>query len=148
MNNLIKNSIKKPLQLLVVTVLLLLPACGSIRHHHERGLKGIQQHVLLDEAKLVDVSLPIGVVAYDLSTPKEEEKQDQVIFYEVDFSLRMLTDFYQLEMERLGWKELALFESADEVMLVHEKPRKICVIYLRTGSLHQQVTIFIGPRGG
>lgn len=156
---LVTTKIYKPLQFLAVTVLFLLPGCRKTSEYDKQ--RPVSSRVsLLDEAKLTDVSLPVGVVAYDVSTATALEKHNLVVSYEANFAREMLVEFYQLEMERLGWKEGAVFEAlpfdvhstsgsvshSAEVMLVFEKPRKLCVISIRSQGSGQLVMIFSGPR--
>jgi hypothetical protein len=98
-----------------------------------------------DETKLVEISLPIHVIAYDLT----KNPQQTVVSYRANYSITMLHDFYSFDMERLGWRELTSFEATDERMvLLFEKPLKWCVVTIeRHGESEQaDVTIYLGPK--
>jgi len=98
-----------------------------------------------DETKLVEVSLPIHVVAYDLT----KDPQQTVVSYRANYSITMLHDFYSFDMERLGWHELTSFEATDERMvLLFEKPLKWCVIVMQRLAAGEQsdITVYLGPK--
>jgi hypothetical protein len=106
----------------------------------------------LNEAKLHDVSLPVGVTAYDMTVASEADDMSQekgsetIAFYETNFSETMLREFYQMDMERLGWREVQTFISADESLLLYETPRKIAAISIRPYHNNRGVVIFVGQR--
>lgn len=140
-----------------LSLLVLMPGCKKSNMRPQRPAYAQE----LNEAKLHDVSLPVGVKAYDMTQHDEIEKQgaETIAFYETDFSETMLREFYQMDMERLGWKEVETFVSVEESLLLYETPRKIAAISIRphTGCIvasqmsqkaHDKrgVFIFVGQR--
>lgn len=138
-----KNFVHRTL-LSSVGFLILFPGC---KKSGMRSYRPTYAHEL-DEAKLHDVSLPVGTRAYDMSQHDEAEKQgvETIAFYETDFSETMLREFYQMDMERLGWKEVESFISIEESLLLYETPRKIAAISIRPHAQKRDVYIFVGPR--
>lgn len=128
--------------LMFIGMLGFLPAClfrneSNSAHpgriYPERQTKGKMQP-FIDEAKLVDVPLPLRVVPYTLESVNPE---NMMLTFTSLQAREDLVVFYQLEMERLGWKKASVGNSASEGLLVFQKPRKLCVISFRPG--HQVV---------
>lgn len=141
----VSNLRSKLYRTIICLSLIFLPACKKYSSRPE--LPPHREARILNEAKLVDVSLPVGVIAYDMSQPESSDQGSETIaFYETDFSEEMLREFYQLDMERLGWKQVDLFISLEETLILYENPRKIAVISIRPYRHHQGVVIFLGPR--
>jgi len=92
---------------------------------------------------LVDVSLPVGASAYDISKSSEG---DIALSFVTDFSEKLLIDFYKLEMERLGWRNISAFSSTEESLLIYEKPHKICAISIRFYTKKRGVFVFVGQK--
>jgi len=81
------------------------------------------------EARSVDLAIPLG------ATPLEQyidctEDGDFCLAYASDMSLSELGDFFQKEMERLGWQKKAQYKQCEQ-LLIYEKPTKIVIISLR-----------------
>lgn len=81
------------------------------------------------EARSIDLAIPMGV------TPLEKyinctEDGDFCLAYASDMSLSDLSDFFQKEMERLGWQKKAQYEHHEQ-LIVYEKPGKIVIVSLR-----------------
>src|SRR5476649_1717658 len=95
---------KRIAQLAVICGLMVLPGCkkSGVR----ANLQASAYRHELNEAKLIDVSLPVGVTAYDMTRRDDsvEQGSETIAFYETGFSEDMLREFYQVDMERLGWK--------------------------------------------
>lgn len=48
---------------------------------------------------------------------------------ELDFAATAL--FYSHEMERLGWQQIVMFDSVDEVLFIFRKPERLCALSVR-----------------
>lgn len=80
------------------------------------------------EARLTDVPLVLD------ARPIKKQITDTVYSYQTQLDAQSLSQFYIREMERFGWRLLAQ-NKASEILLVFQKPVKICVISLcRSGS--------------
>ena len=89
-----------------------------------------QQRVVLyeREARLTDVPLVLD------AQPIKKKITDTVYSYQTQLDVQSLSQFYIREMERFGWRLLAQ-NRASEIVLIFQKPVKICVISLcRSGS--------------
>lgn len=91
------------------------------------------------EARAVDLAIPLGV------TPLEQyidctDDGDFCLAYASDMSLVDLADFFQKEMERLGWQKKAQYEQYEQ-LLIYEKPAKVVVISLRPSVKKSATTI-------
>lgn len=136
-------------QLAIVCGLMVLSGCKKTRVRSDLHTAPYRQE--LNEAKLVDVSVPVGVIAYDMTMQDDsvERGSETIAFYETDFSDTMLREFYQMDMERLGWKEVQTFISNEESLLLYETPRKIAAISIRPyATVRRGVVIFVSPRYG
>ena len=96
----------------------------------KRASKVISTHHLLQEARLMDIPVPLGV------EPKPELAGDAtvdqlVLGYVTELDMATLVVFYQREMERLGWQQLS-YVAGVEQLLVFSKPGKLCAINFRT----------------
>lgn len=120
--------------------ILVLPACYkkitkvASKNYYE------EQPLLTSQAHLADIPLPIQAKVHTLtgSTPESTG-----LVFSSTFTLQDLIKFYQFEMERLGWKELHLFSVTSEILLVFEKPQKMCTVSIRPDN---RVVIFFGNR--
>lgn len=133
------------LQIALISLLCVASGCKRTR---PTKLVSHKEQSRLQEAKLRDVSLPVGVAAYELMPlDTQREAGENMVTYETEFSAAMLRDFYSVDMERLGWKEVQPFVATDESCLVYETPRKIAVISIReSAGDNRSVMIFVGPR--
>jgi hypothetical protein len=69
--------------------------------------------------------------------------EDKVQFF-ISFTTRAtydeLKDLYRIEMEQLGWREVALFDhDAQQWLFMFEKPTKRCTIILRALNRSQRL---------
>jgi hypothetical protein len=93
------------------------------------------------QARLVDIPVPLEThpiaCSYTLS-------RTQFLFeYVSTLSARALLTSYRAEFERCGWQEKACFMT-DNVVLVFEKPQRMCVItYKSAGSKGQRITLLV-----
>ncbi len=124
----------------VSSLILLLPACykkiskQASKHYYD------EQPVLITEAHLTDIPLPVQVVTHTLSGSTHDSTG---LTFVSPFKFSDIIKFYQFEMERLGWKELQLFSVSSEMLLVFEKPQKFCTVSIRPDN---RVVIFFGTR--
>ena len=89
------------------------------------------------EARCIDIPIPLSarpIAEYFMQT----DAGAIGMAYESSLTLEAMQTFYQREMERSGWQELALHEGY-EVLLVYVKPKKICVISLRPAFKRSQL---------
>ena len=124
-----------------LALVVLLPACMKQRSA-QRSLHSYyqEQPELVHEAQYTDIPLPVQTRVHVItgSTP-----QSTGLTYVSIFSMTDLVRFYELEMERLGWKQLQLFSVESEILLVFEKPEKLCTVSIRPDN---RVVLFFGQR--
>lgn len=82
------------------------------------------------QAKLFDIPIPMQAVfqADDLG----DSADGLSINYSIILDQSAISCFYEREMERLGWQQLIENMSNNELLLVFNKPNKICVVSVRT----------------
>ena len=134
-------------KLVAGTVLLcFLPACDQGLDHLQARLRPAN----FNEARLVDISFPLGVELQELK--QKEENKSAPARYSVSFetgeTVEALFSFYQSEMERLGWQMISTFWLADKSLtLLFERPSKVALISVVTRSKKQLVTCHVSRRG-
>jgi hypothetical protein len=101
------------------------------------------------EAKLVNVPLPFGLKLLDQSVDNFYISDDQVVvgYTVTEHALIDIIEFYRVEMERFGWRQLISFNISESI-LVFERPGRICIISLRicnnNGCAMPQLWIYEG----
>ncbi len=131
---------KRTSNLAILGLIVVLPACYKklgkkpTLHHYDK------QPVLTQQAHLTDIPLPIQAEVRELHGATHTSSG---LTFVSTFCLADLVRFYELEMERLGWKELHLFSVESEVLLVFEKPERFCTVSIRPDN---RVVIFFGSR--
>ena len=127
--------------LLCMGLVLILPACVK-RRAAKHGLHSYyeEQPVLVHDAQYTDIPLPVQTTVHVITGSTARATG---LTYISLFASEDLIKFYELEMERLGWKQLQLFTIACEVLLVFEKPEKLCTISIRPDN---RVVLFFGQR--
>lgn len=93
--------------------------------------------VHIDEARLVDIPLPLGITGVQYEKNQKAQGIDcrvSATFPEALFDSLCL--FYEHEMELSGWCILKKWLSPGFCLLIFEKPQSICVISLNA-SLKQ-----------
>jgi hypothetical protein len=97
------------------------------------------------EAFFTDISLPLGLTGYQLKSPNNPDQH--IIDYYSSFTFTTIQDFYELDMERLGWRLLSKFETMDCVLLLFDKPQTWCIVtinaYLDAPNIASKATIFV-----
>jgi hypothetical protein len=93
------------------------------------------------EARLSDIAIPIKRV------PIKKLLSEYSYAYTTAESIEWLIDFYQREMERLGWELNGKIDGQDypgnEVTLVFNKPHKLTVVSIRQNGRKKSVHIAI-----
>jgi hypothetical protein len=84
------------------------------------------------EAKLHDIPTMVGSHLLVFENQQLPENQ-MVLAWASQFDQEMVTNFYNFEMENAGWKRVANIKGFENT-LVFQKPKKICIISLRTLS--------------
>lgn len=103
-----------------------------------------------EEARLIDIPMPLYDKWFSMAI-SEQTKQDSTIFgYRSPLSSSTIIDFYVYEMERLGWRQLALFQGA-ESLIQFESPTRFCSLSIRPSKLpskqiYTDVVVFIGQK--
>lgn len=111
---------------------LLCSGCGVKQQPIIRHEKFQEKEIIAKYAELPDT--PFQVVLDSIATIPYESDQIQM-FYTTTMKNQELIDFYQQQMERLGWDLLA--EShAQDCLLHYVKPTQICSILISQQRLH------------
>jgi hypothetical protein len=95
-----------------------------------------------DEARLIDIAFPVGIVLYNQDEYDSFSSHTCAVQFSSTTHHAALKQFYHYEMERLGWKSTGIFSTTDQVVLVFEKPHKMCVVTIKIGL----VELFVGPK--
>jgi uncharacterized lipoprotein YajG len=140
------------LRMLVIGIgLVMLAGCKKSSNTHSMSQKHASpsdNDVSHKDLPFTDVSLPLGVQR--LSWQKISNSTEQyVIHYVSSCTDAMLQDFYELDMERLGWRLLTSFSSKKDRQLIFDKPSSWCTISVSPSAEDENmltVLIFIGPK--
>lgn len=113
----------------IITSLGNLGCKKNLRFPPEEGyLARTSQSCEEDQALWTDISLPLGITLYQ---SKATDKAGQhVIDYYSSFPPLIIQDFYELDMERLGWRLLSKFETAARILLMFDKPQTWCIVII------------------
>jgi len=99
--------------------------------------------VVLKEAMLVDIPIPLYDERIMLPSSENTEGGTLVFGYKSPLSCQQASDFFVMQMERLGWEHLVTFESA-ELILQFESPDRYCTVIIKnSGSLHSSIFIYL-----
>lgn len=93
-------------------------------------------------SELVDVSLPLGAVVKEFNHLHD----CMMVVCECSQPLQDIADFYMRDNEQLGWRVMSQCTTERHASLVCEKPRRICVISMRTDYGRSVVDIHISNR--
>lgn len=110
-------------------VLLMLASCAR------QGVRPSSAQSRLYEAQLLDVSIPVGA--------QVEPVSEGVLKYQTALTFAQLTEFYHIDMERLGWQEALVSERPEELLLVYEKPVGRCILVARPRKNQLDVTLYM-----
>ncbi len=98
------------------------------------------------EAKHSDIPIPLNASPIPDYFNKDNKNTTAIMAYSIPISVQEVALFYTLEMERLGWQQVACFDS-EETLLSFEKPGHICTVSIRPctkkSRKNKQVELFI-----
>ncbi len=102
------------------------------------------------EAKLVDVPIPLYDERLSVEVSDSNRQDNTILGYRSSLTVTAIIDFYVHEMERLGWRQLALFQGT-ESLVQFESPERLCSISIRPSDIqlrqaHTDVVIFVGRK--
>ncbi len=97
------------------------------------------------EAKLYDVPVLMNAQLVQNINNSACVDESSLITYEVPIDYQHATNFYQEEMERLGWWQTNAFKGS-ESLLNFEKPNKYCSISIRPLKKISRIIIFMGQK--
>lgn len=115
-------------------------------HNNKISQKGKGAFIKQQEAKLIDVPIPLDVVPNPNYFSDISSGDDLLLGYIATTSPDDLVFFYIQEMERLGWKNRSMSIGAVESLLYFEKPRRFCSVSLRPAQRKTVIIIFSGNR--
>jgi len=110
----------------------------------EVSIEDFAEFVRQKEAKLSDIPIPLNsvpikryfqelsaqnkiILGYKTRVPENNGNDRRDIIKD---SLHSIVTFYNQEMERLGWKNVAFFDGFEKLM-IFQKPSKFCTVSLR-----------------
>ena len=114
------------------------------------GAEKLSSQEMNDELVLAptDISLPLGLVKYHVGAVKDPSQY--VVDYYSSFTPLAMHDFFELDMERLGWRLLTKFSTNEQLLLLFDKPQTWCIISVAACSTIataiSKTTIFVGPK--
>lgn len=101
------------------------------------------QKIKQQEAKLIDISIPLNATPLpEYFMISENRTQAVTLGYSTSLSVSELLDFYTIEMEHFGWRNIALVESK-EYLLFYQKPYHYCAISLRSNPMQTTTTVIL-----
>ena len=99
--------------------------------------------VVLKEAMLVDIPIPIYDERIMLPSSDSSEGGTLVFGYKSPLSRQQASDFFVMQMERLGWEHLVTFEGT-ELILQFESPDRYCTVIIKNfESSHSSIFIYL-----
>ncbi len=124
----------------IFIAIALLAGCGG------KSFKQEQRHAWHQEqARLFDVPIPIMAEPDFAYTWSDDQEGNRVLGYIVTAdTTQELVEFYQANMERLGWRERAII-AGHEVLVTFEKPEKVCCVSVRPeGDEKMRLVLSVG----
>ena len=103
------------------------------------------------EAKLVDIPIPLYDEWLSVASNDSNTEDNAMLGYRSSLSVAVIINFYVHEMERLGWKQLKLFQGT-ESLVQFESPDRLCSISIRPSDIQLKhvastdVIIFVGRK--
>ncbi len=102
------------------------------------------------EAKLIDIPIPLYDERLSMGASDSTKQNNTILGYRSSLAVTAIIDFYVHEMERLGWRQLALFQGT-ESLVQFESPERLCSISIRPSDIqlrqaHTDVVIFVGRK--
>lgn len=126
-----------------VPLCMIILLCTSCKKDRDFAAKRWQSKHL--EAKLYDIPVLLNAQLIQNINNTACVDETSIISYEAEMPYESIADYYQEEMERLGWWQTAAFKGS-EVLLNFEKPNKYCSISIRPSKKISRVIIFIGQK--
>jgi len=148
---LFERSALRAQRLVIMVALLACTSCSRIRRKakaaHMPAVTALaQKYPAIEEARLSDISLPLGVTAFNISSP--EPDHGLAILYISRSSAEELVDFYAHDMERQGWRLEGKLIALDRVVLLFDKPTCRLVITIRTLESGTEITLYRAMKPG
>ncbi len=104
---------------------------GTISQSTEIEKQQLLQQIKQQEAKLIDVSIPLNATPLsEYYIASKNNTQAISLGYSTSLTVLELLDFYTIEMEHFGWRNVARSEGKEE-LLFYQKPYNYCAISLR-----------------
>lgn len=140
--------VQKTVNFLTILLISLMPSCAKQKNQHKAALQtkaassfsAIETNVDIAalqpeydtqiQAKFSEIPFMVG------STIMKEEltvTQQLILTGICLYDSFALADYYVIEMQRSGWQKISEFH-ASEVTLLFQKPKKVCVISIRSLS--------------
>lgn len=82
---------------------------------------------------LTDASLPFDADVFKFY--EDDQRKLRVVYFDTRMPLDEFVSFYRAELEIFGWQEVTVFHEGSLATLIFEKPRRLCVITRRKGSV-------------
>jgi hypothetical protein len=82
------------------------------------------------EAKLIDIPTMVGSVMLENDSDQILAEGQLMFACVASQEQSAISDFYNLEMEQLGWQRVAAIQG-NEIVLLYQKPKKVCIISIR-----------------
>jgi len=114
----------------------------STRNTHQ-----VVNGISADEAKWFDIPVPLQAVSQGDCLDDQDDRL--FVRYSVFLDRQAIVDFYEREMERLGWQHEMESINDQESLLIFSKPTKICAVSLRSSSDTRRglaMVITVGPK--
>jgi hypothetical protein len=115
-------------QACLIGLVFLLSGCGSL-HKKKTTQKKVEEDYHFQEARLSDIPVLMGAKRLENKGRVVLQDHQQAMFFKSMLPLRDVLNFYEQEMERMGWEQLSLFEGK-ETILLFEKPYSIVLVLL------------------
>jgi hypothetical protein len=107
---------------------------------HSLDVVSTASYVQQQEARLSDVSIPLGSQPRLDDIPIHDTAEHSFLLYDVADTPERIAQFYKLDMERLGW-QLQYDRMLDPQLLIFEKPHQICTILLKNHESISDITV-------
>ena len=114
---------------LLVGLVFLLSSCGE-QSKKKSPRKKHQDDLQFQEAKLSDIPVLLGAKRLENEGEVDIKSGQNVLMFSSKFPQKEIVDFYEQEMERMGWQQLGSF-SGKENILIFEKPYSVATVLVR-----------------
>jgi hypothetical protein len=104
--------------------IFLLSGCRKKQPQQAQPSLPLLENRPVDESRLVDIPFPI----YDSSCLLHEQGGNCAFRLQSRLNINQLIQFYEEEMDRLGWIKQVSIKTAEEQYFLFEKPRGTCSI--------------------